>query len=589
MSQFVSPGVYVRELDFSNYVARISGTVMAIVGAASKGPVGVPTLLTTAGQAKSTFGTPLPTAGTNAVFGLHAAMNALTQTGQVYFLRATDGTEKAASGTGPAVINNQVVYLVDDSAGIVLPGGKMAFTLQVRAKAGSVLGADAYNALVRQFGAKNIFNSTYGAIGGLSDLIAAIAGGGAFVQVVVAMATGDFTFSTADQFISRFNRIMLGNVLRMEKLVQTDNVLGVKTFIALKTQGLSDLLAQNFQFAILDEETTSPSSPAGTGYAAVTYDGGNANAQVHYVAKVPGLIGNGISVVLSDVGNTFTGLPPVSVSGRTVTVSIDASVTTAQNVIDAINGSSGARLLLTASNAGSSTGAHTINTGTAHLTSGGANLPSTVTSPVVGGIGTNAQSATWTSILSSNTLKLKFTAFSPGSYANQATVSFGFDTTGLFSIEYQDLNAVDEKEVGLRIQPAGSANSFIDALATFANLAPDQAADYTLLTDSGSLSSALGGIDVITNTALKTFLTWNAYEFYMASPVVLTGGLDGIPDDYNDLVESVIGNQADATGLYAFANREQFDNFYLAAPGFDQPAVIRAGLNYKFDWFGPHI
>lgn len=578
MTQFVSPGVYVRELDFSNYVARIAGTVMAIVGAASKGPVGVPTFLSDAGQAKQIFGVPLPTAANRGVYGLHAAYNALNQTSSVYFLRVTDGTEAYAAGSGPAIINNQVIYLANDDAGIVLPGGKLALTLQIRKKSGSQLGADSFNALVRQFGAKNLFSSTYAPINSLTDLTAAITAGGAFAQVMIPMAATDFTFGTVDQFVSRFNRLQLDGVFRMEKIVQTDSVNGTKKFILLKTQNLSDLLAQNFELRILDEETTSPASPAGVGYAAATFDGGHPNSQIHYVAKQPGLIGNGITVVVQDVGNTFVGLPAVTVSGYTLTVSIDAGVTLAADVINAINGSSAARLLITASNAGASTGAAMVNVGTSHLTMGGANLPATVVSPVAHGIGTVSQSGTWTSILNTSGLHLNFKAFSPGEYANAATVSFGTDSAGLYTIQYQDNNSVIEKAIALRIQPAGSNGSFIDALAGFTNLAADTVADYTLFTDTGSLNSARGGIDVITITALKTFLTWNAYEFYSTSPITLTGGLSGIPDDYNDLVDSVIGNSADSTGLYGFSNREKFDNFYLAAPGFDQSAVIRTGL-----------
>ncbi len=52
-----------------------------------------------------------------------------------------------------------------------------------------------------------------------------------------------------------------------------------------------------------------------------------------------------------------------------------------------------------------------------------------------------------------------------------------------------------------------------------------------------------------------------------------------MPDDYNDLVDAVIGNPADSSGLYGYANRETYDNSLLAAPGFDQAAVIRAGLS----------
>ena len=46
----MSPGVYTREVDYSNYVSDTSTCVIGIVGAATRGPVGIPTLITTQAQ-----------------------------------------------------------------------------------------------------------------------------------------------------------------------------------------------------------------------------------------------------------------------------------------------------------------------------------------------------------------------------------------------------------------------------------------------------------------------------------------------------------------------------------------------------------
>ena len=111
MATYLSPGVYARELDFSAYAARVASSIIAMVGTAPKGPVNVPTLLTSPANAQSIFGTPMPTLGTKARFALHAAMNALNQTGQVWFTRVTDGTEATANATASVIVNSQVVYL----------------------------------------------------------------------------------------------------------------------------------------------------------------------------------------------------------------------------------------------------------------------------------------------------------------------------------------------------------------------------------------------------------------------------------------------------------------------------------------------
>jgi hypothetical protein len=391
------------------------------------------------------------------------------------------------------------------------------------------------------------------------------------------MANDTKTFGNADQFVSRFNRIMLGNVLRAESMVVTDTE--VTKFVLITTRNLSDLIALNLEFRLLDDSSTG--SPADTGFATNSYDGGDPNSQLQFTARQPGLQGNGISITFVDVGNTFSGLPPVAVNGKAITVSINEGTTTAAEVLQALDNNSSARLLVTFVNGAGSSGAAAIQAGVCNLVSGGSNLPHELINPALGSpsIGTQNLSTTFAQRLdSSGSTKLHFSATSPGEYANIANLIFGKDAFGLETLEYREGNQAGEKAVELRIQPAGSAGSFIDAVANFTNLAPLTAADITLLTATGSLTLALGGIDVISDPDQKTFLTWNAYEFYDAVEAAFTGGRSGIPDDYNDIVGAVIGNSADKTGLYAYANRTVFDNSLIAAPGFDQSAVVAAGL-----------
>lgn len=577
MATFQSAGVYLRELDYSAYAARIAGSVIGFVGTATKGPIGIPQLLTSPSQGIGIFGKPLPTAGTKCNFGLHAAMNALNQTSQVWYVRVTDGTEKIASVSSPIVVNSQVVYLANDDDGITVTGGQLAFTLEIQVRPGAVLSSDAFNALTRQFGANSVFDASYNVITNFSDLLTAIDGSGAFVNVQVPLAKTDKTFENYEQFVARFNQVVGDGVLRAEPILVEDSVDGVQKFIAIKTQNLSSLLALNLEFKLTVDTAT---SPADTGYAQNSYDGGHPHSQLQVIAKKPGVIGNSISVYFTDVGNTFTGLPVVSVSGKVITVSINAGVTIASDVLKALDANSSARLLVTAINGAGSSGSATIQAGHVHLTSGGTNLPTSIVSPVTAGIGTVNLSTTWTQRYEPSTgNEFTFSASSAGEFANKAKLYFGKDSSGLETLEYREGNDAGEKATNLRIQPAGSKNSFLDALAGFKNLAAPAASEITLLTATAGQTLARGTVDVITDAEKKTFLTWNAFEFYSASAPALSGGRSGIPDDYNDLVGEVIGNAADRTGLYAFANRESYDNSLLSAPGFDQSSVIRAGLS----------
>ena len=53
---FVIPGVTTQEVDYSAYVAGVSKTSLGIVGTATKGPIGVPTLCTSQSDFVAKFG-----------------------------------------------------------------------------------------------------------------------------------------------------------------------------------------------------------------------------------------------------------------------------------------------------------------------------------------------------------------------------------------------------------------------------------------------------------------------------------------------------------------------------------------------------
>ena len=59
MAVYLSPGVFTKEVDLSALPEGNGGVIPAFVGACSKGPVGVPTLVTSAAQAIDVFGEPV--------------------------------------------------------------------------------------------------------------------------------------------------------------------------------------------------------------------------------------------------------------------------------------------------------------------------------------------------------------------------------------------------------------------------------------------------------------------------------------------------------------------------------------------------
>lgn len=108
----VSPGVYTNVFDFSTYAPQLGKTTVCIVGGASKGPVGVPTLNTDEAALVRNFGPPLLTD-----YALQAAVQALKGGANVIFIRVVNGAATAtvpvpglAAGTPAAVATGSVSF-----------------------------------------------------------------------------------------------------------------------------------------------------------------------------------------------------------------------------------------------------------------------------------------------------------------------------------------------------------------------------------------------------------------------------------------------------------------------------------------------
>ena len=102
----MSPGVYTKEVDYSNYVSDTSTCVVGVVGAASRGPVGIPTLVTTQAQMIEIFGEPV-----DGEFGVYSALQVLTHCNQVYYTRVVRAGVKASAGV---LGTDKVLYQAKD-------------------------------------------------------------------------------------------------------------------------------------------------------------------------------------------------------------------------------------------------------------------------------------------------------------------------------------------------------------------------------------------------------------------------------------------------------------------------------------------
>ncbi len=107
--KYVSPGVYVRELDFSLYVPTLSSTICGMVGTTTKGPVNEPTLITTVPAFIKIFGSPSPDH-----YLPYAALQYLRRGKQLWVVRVAGSTSLAASATVNAYTPGHVVSTDSD-------------------------------------------------------------------------------------------------------------------------------------------------------------------------------------------------------------------------------------------------------------------------------------------------------------------------------------------------------------------------------------------------------------------------------------------------------------------------------------------
>lgn len=87
-----SPGVSIKEIDFSEYVQSASEVSAGVIGGARRGPI-TPTHISSQEQLIKVFGEPIP-----GDYGIYGALAALTQTNSIYYQRVISKGEKAVAG-----------------------------------------------------------------------------------------------------------------------------------------------------------------------------------------------------------------------------------------------------------------------------------------------------------------------------------------------------------------------------------------------------------------------------------------------------------------------------------------------------------
>jgi phage tail sheath protein FI len=128
VSNFVSPGVYIREFDFSQIAPAVTSTVTGMVGYASRGPINDPQHITNTDDLIRTFGNPYPSAANQWL--VHSALEFLFKGGRELWIVRVAGVAVASASVA---INDAGAQLSLTVSGITMGTGFNGFKVTIAA------------------------------------------------------------------------------------------------------------------------------------------------------------------------------------------------------------------------------------------------------------------------------------------------------------------------------------------------------------------------------------------------------------------------------------------------------------------------
>lgn len=598
---YLSPGVYVQEVDLSLYVPNLSTTAFGVVGLASKGPINTPTNISDSVAFASTFGDPN---SVESLYGPYAALQYLSQGRQLIYVRVSSTDDngnplaEAASldlsqSATPATLlsaktssitlttsNNTLVFHFDGATGST-DYGYVAVTVPITAP-----GVTSQLFTMQQVAGYLNSNSTFGFFATASVTAAgklllthnfngsahAMTGVGA--PLTTAATSGGFGFSSST---SQGVGVVLAAPRLYSSVFSSGNMPDISSL-----SGGDPTLIFDYTFVPAAGSYITLTKPSGTAYATITGDvfPSDINGQTIVVSSgdhaASYTVTQRISSTVLTLGSgddgwvfahgTFHFAYEISVvfnaygSGTTVdsfVQSLRANKTFTDNFFVGTPVASGAKyFFITATR--SSGASSLINVPTEE----GTNIANLI---IFGeDIGTGLQRPLGTSPQQ----VLNFTATSPGTWGNKLAVSCVDAGSGNFNVLIWEKGNVVERFNGLnRSTPVISTDAFGTPGANpfyVVNAINGKSARVTV-TD-------LLADQIVYANYLPVFSTGSDSQ-------ALVGGTNGLPAS-ND-VSAYIGSNSEGivTGLQIFRNPEQQDINLLAVPGVFDAAVINEMIN----------
>jgi hypothetical protein len=561
MASYVSPGVYIREQDFSLYAQNLSTTIVAMVGGAAKGPTNQPVQITSHLQFVDVFGQP-----TTNFYGPYAALQFLEEGSTLYYTRVTGAAGYAAlyqsptdetSGVGSITLTNGGTTYTS-APGVKLTGGggindtTPTATATAQISGGAVIGF-------------TITNPGYGYTG--APTVVVTGGGGTNAAGTAVLGT---TGDTSGSVLSVAGTFLVGSgtaSLVINNLVNTTGTLVTTPFSVTVLQGATQSATN------VVSDITGTTNYATQGWTAAVYD----TTKVKITSKSKdNLIG--VSV---DSSSTFVGFTDnTSHFGADINALPATVIGSIAGPVDILANASNDTLTITEEDRRSGTLVSTVRTvalthntgvtlstiaGEINTAATGWNVAADASSGVLVitsesienelfGLKIGGNAATTLGLASSQTFvgavaKWLVQAASVGAWGNDLNVKIGAGTrTGTFKVSVSYLGVLQE------------------------------AYDNVTYTDPSSIDYVNSRVNVISKLIT---ITDNPS---VAGPPALTGsdganlnyGNDGLDDiDYIGSLDPILG----ATGLQIYRDPEALNINLLAVPGVPDPAVINEMLD----------
>lgn len=523
-SNTISPTIRIAENDLSFIAPEIGTAKAGIVGFCSKGPINVPTLVSTTRELHRVFGYPHPE--TSDPYLIYAAEQVLLVANQVYIVRVADedavSDEAATKASVDIFAAGGLIEIISDTAAPYTFSDNAFFKWKLN-------GVLSSKELV-------VLAGTYATADDLAEELndQLVAEDGITFTSTSDQITVQSTFSygpnASIEFVSIKNAMYGGAVV-------DGNVSGLGT-------GMTQAVISGTATKYPNNSYTSAgvynfSSVASAGLVLEVVVDGTDDVNIDNVVQVIDLsdfagLSTNVSSIVSEINQQITDgvIPGGFVAEAYNTNSL--RIKTNHHGVDA-------RILVK-----SDSTADTIF-GFANTTSKGV-TPSGVTGSVsVYTFGKTTGSSNGTSLKS-----FTIEADSAGIEGNNTQVRLTNDVrNGTFIIDVYNNGAQVE---------------------VFSNLTKDQASRYyveTYIADNSDF------ITVIDNTAT----TAPPANTATGSSHALVGGSDGIPSDPDDQDTLIIGNDVAFTGVQALSEPEQIDIDLLAIPGHSSTDVVLAGLD----------